>query len=328
MRVHASMAAAGAASVCCATHAFQSHVHYHAAPSSKSSRVVASPLFAKKKKNGGSGGKGFGANNPNKEPKYSINDKSYGDSPMTSPEQTPEEAQSFMTDFFTTYSDWKPLFRNIMCSSSTPLATPFLSDTHSADEVFGIPTLENRNPWRLLPPKPTSDSSLQTLSTFLDEWQQSLLDIPLDALITGDNDKHFLEEGRRTIAVTRFHVLDESSSSGSSIGQEENYDWKMELFRTCWSEMAHLMTQDEYDTGSLVLLPDHLVEGEERGLDYVREFVESNLIRPIQWLGRHEDLEITAMERGSLAVRLLYKLSDIPDLNDRDSGGDEDVKLL
>ena len=34
------------------------------------------------------------------------------------------------------------------------------------------------------------------------------------------------------------------------------------------------------------------------------------------------------MERGSLAVRLLYKLSDMPDLSERDSGGDENVKLL
>jgi len=31
------------------------------------------------------------------------------------------------------------------------------------------------------------------------------------------------------------------------------------------------------------------------------------------------------MERGSIGVRILYKLSDIPDLKERDSGGDENV---
>ena len=33
------------------------------------------------------------------------------------------------------------------------------------------------------------------------------------------------------------------------------------------------------------------------------------------------------MERGSLAVRLLFKLSKIPDLNKRDGSGDENVKF-
>jgi len=138
---------------------------------------------------------------------------------------------------------------------------------------------------------------------------------------------HFLEEGRRTIAVTRFHVLEDAEDETSQ--EEKEYDWEMELFRTCWSELAHLMSQDDNDTGSLVLLPTNTaaIMGEERGLDYVQEFVKSNLIRPIQWLGREGDWEIVAMERGSLAVRLLYKLSAIPDLGSRDSGGDEDVTL-
>ena len=290
-------------------------------------------LDAKKKKPTG-GGQGFGASpSPKKEPKYSVEDKSYGtSSPSISTEQTFEEAQASMIKFFATYSDWKPLMKKIMCqqSSSSPLAAPLLSDIPQPDQLFGISTLEQRNPWKLLPPKPESDSSLEVISTFLDEWQQSLLDIPLDALITGDNDMHFLEEGRRTIAVTRFHVLEKNNNNNNAHKEEEEevYDWEMELFRTCWSEMAHLMSQDENDTGSMVLLPDHLLGDEgERGLDYVQGFVENNLIRPIQWLGRQEDLEITAMERGSLGVRLLYKLSEIPDLGERDSGSDESVSF-
>ncbi len=130
-------------------------------------------------------------------------------------------------------------------------------------------------------------------------------------------------------------MLDEYNNNNNNLrGKEDSkYDWEHELFRTCWSELAHLMSQDDVDTGSLVLLPDHIISGDGeqgeggRGLEYVREFVERNLIRPMQWLGRGEDWEIVAMERGSLAVRLLYKLSDIPDLSERDRSGDEDVKL-
>ena len=62
-------------------------------------------------------------------------------------------------------------------------------------------------------------------------------------------------------------------------------------------------------------------------MDDVRQFVDTKLKRPISWLGREKDWEIVALERGSLAVRLLYKLSDIPDLSLRDSGKDEDIKF-
>ena len=91
--------------------------------------------------------------------------------------------------------------------------------------------------------------------------------------------------------------------------------------------MAHLMSQNEIDTGSLVLLPAHLASGGDdtnngKGLEYVKDFVERKLIQPINWLGRGSDWEIVALERGSVAVRLLYKLSDIPDLSERDSGSD------
>ena len=155
----------------------------------------------------------------------------------------------------------------------------------------------------------------------------------MDSIVTGDNDLHFLEEGRRTIAVTRFHVLDEyhnnSNSDNPVDGEDCEYDWEVELFRTIWSELAHLSSQDDIDTGSLVLLPNRILSesGGERGLDYVQSFVERNFVRPILWLGRSEDWEIVAMERGSLAVRLLYKLSDIPDLSERDSSGDEEINL-
>jgi len=314
--------------------------------------------FAKKKKEGkGSSNKGFGPPKKKKGPKkYTIEDKSYGIiSPTTTTnsgggsiveEPSMEEIESSMNDFFNTYNEWKPLFRNILLldddddedsssSSPPPMATSHLvsndNNMQDEEEIWGISTLENRRPWRLLPSKPTTNSSLAILSTFLDELQQSLLDIPLDTIISGANDLHFLEEGRRTIAVTRFHVME---------GGYEYDDWETELFRTCWSELAHLTSQDVNDTGSLILLPANANnrfasrggdEEEEKklpiGLDDVRQFVDTKLNRPISWLGREKDWEIVALERGSLAVRLLYKLSDIPDLSERDRSGDEDIKF-
>ena len=268
-----------------------------------------------------------------------------------------------MIEFFKTYKEWKPLFRNVMCRKrSLALASSLLlsnSEDNDDDDdddttgntmnLWGISTLEQRHPWRLLPSKPTLDTSMHALSKFLDAWQQSLLDIPLDEIITGENDLHFLEEGRRTIAVTRFHVLDEYNANNNNINNSNNggsrsshqglnkieegfgsyyYDWKTELFRTCWSEMAHLMHQNSADTGSLVLLPDWIdntigeegssnINHEAAGLEYVQKYVEENLTRPIAWLGKAEDWEIVAMKRGNLAVRLLYKLGDIPDLSKR-----------
>ena len=148
------------------TYAFQIITHYP-------SRLP--PLFAKKKKpNSSSGGKGFGPTK--KEPKYSIKDKSY-DIP-SSISKNVEVSEEEIADFFTTYNEWKPLFRNILGDSSSSLVSTFLSDVEH-QEIWGISTAEQRNPWRLLPGKPTEEASLSTLSTFLDELQRSLLDIPL-----------------------------------------------------------------------------------------------------------------------------------------------------
>jgi hypothetical protein len=297
--------------------------------------LLSSSIFASRKR-----GVGFGLStnrDGEKQPKYSVNDKSYGivknDNVCNGEDHDLLNDVSSMNEFFTTYVEWEPLFRSIFLGGigrrdddttrAAAMASPILlkSNDSQLSELWGIATLERRNPWRLLPSKPTSETSLQALSAFLDEWQRSLLDIPLDAVVTGDNDLHFLEEGRRTIAVTRFHVLHEHNDDNDKNGalmnannnnNEGDYDWKTELFRTCWSELAHLTSQDCADTGSLVLIPAMMNGG--GGLDVVRDFVERNLIRPIRWLGRDDDWEIVVMERGGLAVRMLYKLSDIPDL--------------
>ncbi|KAL7491127.1 hypothetical protein ACHAWT_000576 [Skeletonema menzelii] len=275
---------------------------------------------------------GFGSSSNNnngkkkkgKKPKYTIEDKSYGlSSSSTSPSATDIFNNQTPEEFFTTYNEWMPLFQKYKQHS---LAHSFLTnddnDTQqpsSAEEdtLWGISTLENRNPWRLFPSKPELPEPLSHIGTFLDEWQRSLLDIPIDTLTKeedigkGNNDLHFLEEGRRVIAVTRFHVLD-----GGDTREEE---WEMELFRTCWSEMGKLMSEDLEDTGSLVVLPNTSLS-----LEYVQQFVQAKLVQPAVWMGRGGDWEIVAMERGNLGVRLLYKLSAIPDLSEKYSPEDDE----
>eukprot|EP00569_Conticribra_weissflogii_P006083 CAMPEP_0171331252 /NCGR_PEP_ID=MMETSP0878-20121228/2572_1 /TAXON_ID=67004 /ORGANISM="Thalassiosira weissflogii, Strain CCMP1336" /LENGTH=417 /DNA_ID=CAMNT_0011831751 /DNA_START=74 /DNA_END=1327 /DNA_ORIENTATION=- len=307
--------------------------------------------------------------NNNNNNKYSLRDKSYGIAPL--PLQTFQEARDSMSLFFRTHEEWKPLFRHVSDEHES-LAQSFLRDDASSSSsyyyysdrgIWGISTMEGKTPWKLLPSKPTDPSHLNILSDFLDEWQTSLLDIPVDALVKeGSNDLHFLEEGRRTIAVTRFHVhtlevvADVNANSDGNDDKSNNDDdnnnyygmeeWENELFAKCWSEMAHIMSQDSSDTGSLIVLPSHpdivplsrRSSGEEDGirneeedenelLSYLQSFVDDNLRRPIQWLGRQDDWEIVAFKRGNGAIRMLYKLSDIPDLGERDSGNDEQIRL-
>ena len=72
--------------------------------------------------------------------------------------------------------------------------------------------------------------------------------------------------------------------------------------------------------GSLILLPDW--GDRSRSLEEVREIkiVLEKLIQPIERLGRDEDWEIVAMERGAVGVRLLYKFGEIPDLSEKYGG--------
>lgn len=344
--------------ICCFTlssssfyiEAFQSYSQ-QAAATTRSSRSSFT-LFATG--NGSSGGMGFGSNDSNsnssngkkkgkKPKKYTIEDKSYGTTPPSSSSSSSLPSAS-AEEFFTTYNEWLPLFREYSNSLSAHsiLTNSVTNDDNNggSDTLWGISTIEGRNPWKLLPSKPEHPTPLSHIGTFLDEWQRSLLDIPIDTLTKeedigkGNNDLHFLEEGRRTIAVTRFHVVDGDEYAGTSTTAaastaEENEmlldQWENEVFRTCWSEIGHLMSQDVDDTGSLVVLPNiptlpssfNQEEEENSSLEYIQQFVEQKLVQPISWMGRSEDWEIVAMNRGNLAVRLLYKLSAIPDLSEK-----------
>jgi hypothetical protein len=77
------------------------------------------------------------------------------------------------------------------------------------------------------------------------------------------------------------------------------------LFTTCWSEITHLAQEDEADTGSLILVPGYEIED-------LRRFTDMNLQRPLQWLGIDGSFEVASLKRGSPAIRLIHKLSDMP----------------
>jgi hypothetical protein len=72
-------------------------------------------------------------------------------------------------------------------------------------------------------------------------------------------------------------------------------------------------------SGSIILLPEY-------NYNDVRRFTDMNLLRPIQWLGLHNDYEIVSIQpqqqgqqqsqsqtdTSTPAIRLIYKLNNIP----------------
>lgn len=204
------------------------------------------------------------------------------------------DAESAMENFFDTKDEWKPLFRSVMVADADLPASSFIEDVDITDFEFS----ETSSPWKVLEAVPTEDYDRGIIADFLDNMQTALIDIPVDELTKEDeNDLHFVEEGRRMLVCSRFHVI-----GGVEDGSMDSHE---RLFSTCWSEIMHLSQEDEADTGSLILCPGC-------SLDILRRFVDMNIQRPIQWLGLDGNFEIASMKRGSPAIRLIYKLSDIP----------------
>jgi hypothetical protein len=236
-------------------------------------------------------GKGFGESSrrTNKDQRLK---KSY-DEDALGPIKDLIDEESGMREFFLSNEEWHPLFRSIASHSSVPA----MSFMERAAEEFEFH--ETTNPWRRLDAIPTQEGDRVVLGQFLDAIQQSLTDIPVDETTKDDeNDLHFIEEGRRMLVCSRFHVV-----QGAEKGSIESFD---NLFKTCWSEITELRQVNEIDTGSLIVAP---------GLDYddLRRFADMNLQRPLQWLGIHDDFEVASLEHGGLGVvRLIHKLSDIP----------------
>ncbi len=233
-------------------------------------------------------GKGFGKDSPN----YSPSPKSYGKKEV-SPIKDLIDEESSMREFFESNEDWQPLFRSISSGDSVPAAS-FLEGN---DDKFEFS--ETSSPWKKLVAVPTDEADITVLGKFLDAMQTSLIeDIPVDETTKDDdNDLQFIEEGRRMLVCTRYHVI-----QGAEKGSIETFD---RLFSVCWSEIVELRQTDEVDTGSLIVTPE---------LDYddLRRFVDMNLQRPLQWLGV-KGFEVACLEKGGLGViRIIHKLSDIP----------------
>lgn len=203
------------------------------------------------------------------------------------------DVEGAMNEFFAANEAWSPLFRSVAASASVP-AMSFLGGTHGEEIEFH----ESSKPWTRFEGIPTHEDDRQILASFLDSMQQSLLDIPVDETTGEDElDLHFLEEGRRMLVLSRFHVLRETTA-----GSVDGFD---SLFSRCWSELAELSRANEPDTGSLILVPDY-------DLDDLRRFTDMNLVRPLQWLGMDSVFEVSSLQRESPGIRLIHKLSDMP----------------
>jgi len=247
-------------------------------------------------------GQGFG--------KSQGGDKTYGDAATASPIKDLIDTEAAMENFFSAREEWKPLFRAITTDSACQ-AMQYLADD-SGDSTT-IDFHESSTPWRRLKEIPEKDSEKEVIGNFLDEVQKSLLEIPTDEKTKEDeNDLQFIEEGRRMLTISRFHVLGDNQA-GSGI---ESYD---ELFSTCWSELYELSSTGNEHTASLIVLPEY-------DLQDLRRFVDMNLQRPLDWLGLSGDFEIASMQRGSPAVRLIYKIKDIPELDDEVEQGLEEAE--
>ena len=202
-----------------------------------------------------------------------------------------------LAEFFTANEPWHPLFRSIASNPSD--AMTYLKGTHGEEIEFN----DEVYPWRRLSHKPEGEESLAYLATFLNSMQKALIDIPVAGLKKEDeHDLHFIEEGRRMLLVERFHVLPGVN--------ERTSDSHEQLFTTCWSEIQRHVDFDFENTGSLILLPDYDMES-------LRTFTEMNVMRPLSWLGILQHFEVTTLQRDIPAIRMIYKVGDVPDLANR-----------
>lgn len=219
---------------------------------------------------------------------------------------TPIDEKAAMQDFFSVYTDWHPLFASIASHDDVP-ASSHIDLTSETTILFG-----DDSPWSKLPQVPSGakkDDQMQVISHVLDNFQKALTDIPVseepfceDAEDSNDTDTHFIEEGRRLLVLERFQVI-------SGVGAN-NHD----LFSTCWSEIHHLVSECDGDTGSLIILEEF--NHEEMDLNH---FVDTNVRMPLHFLGLGDRVEVASFERGKNCVRLIHQLGEIRSLEQRDA---------
>ncbi|CAJ1915841.1 unnamed protein product [Cylindrotheca closterium] len=239
-----------------------------------------------------SAGKGFGKSDDERNDKEPLK-KSYGKSAL-SPNKNVIDEEGAMEFFFESNEEWKPLFSTIMADTPDVAASDYVKKSEASD---AFEFNENTSPWKRLEGIPTDESDREVLAGFLDSMQQSLIEIPVDERTKDDeNDLHFLEEGRRMLVCSRFHVV-----TGVGKGAIEKHD---SLFSTCWNEITQLVQEDESDTGSLIVVP-------ECEMNDLSLFADMNVQRPLQWLGIDHKFEVVSVHHGRPAIRLIHKLSDM-----------------
>jgi len=238
-------------------------------------------------------GQGFGNPSPKQSAVIQSLEKTYG-LEQQKIKDVVIDTESAMNEFFSTNVEWHPLFAAII-SEDTPAAHAYIQSTSEPLEY------DSSSPWKQLSAIPSNQQHMAVVGTWLDSVQASLLSIPVDESHTHDDDAldtHFIMEGKRMLATSRFHVLQRSETLDDLHHHET-------LFMTCWSELATLHCANQPDTGSVILLPDSPMD--------VKRFMDMNVLRPLQWLGLESIFEVSSFTRGDVpAIRLLHKLSDVP----------------
>lgn len=262
-------------------------------------------------------GQGFGNPSPKQSAVIQSLEKTYG-LEQQKIKDVVIDTESAMNEFFSTNVEWHPLFAAIM-SEDTPAAHAYIQSTSEPLEY------DSSSPWKQLSAIPSNQQHMAVVGTWLDSVQASLLSIPVDESHTHEDDAldtHFIMEGKRMLATSRFHVLQRSETLDDLHHHET-------LFMTCWSELATLHCANQPDTGemrwvhtahllnfnvsqafivysgSVILLPDSPMD--------VKRFMDMNVLRPLQWLGLESIFEVSSFTRGDVpAIRLLHKLSDVP----------------
>jgi hypothetical protein len=198
-----------------------------------------------------------------------------------------------MNDFFLYRYDWQPLFRSLVADSSVPAMTLL---GHIQHDTVDLDLKEV--PWKTLDAIPSDTEDKSVLAGFLDAMQQALVDIPVtDSEKDDEYDVKFIEEGRRMLCISRFHVIRYDGSAEAAL-----YD---SLFGTCWNELAELSKNNQPNTGSLIVLHGDILREQD-----LYEFTQTQVQQPLSWIGLAQDFEISSIVRGSLpAVRILHKLT-------------------
>jgi hypothetical protein len=346
----------------------------HPHPSSSSSFRHPHSLVQANKSNrnnngsNGEGKRGFGTRNTktngnsssSSPPKHPQKQDNHSSTPLflektyNLPIILPADEQAAMSQFFSSFTEWHPLFASIALHDQVP-AWEHLNvlnddDDHDDDAQKNkkmsnaSPILEfhPNSPWKKLPQipmGPEKERHMEVISSVLDNFQKALVDIPMsDKLYSRnmeeDNELHFIEEGRRLLVLERFQVVEEqgtassttsNTSSSSSSVKEEDGSWEDVLFGICWSEIHHLVSVGSRDTGSLIILnhdddDDDDDDSTRQGRDLAK-FVDEKIRLPLRYLGLGDCMEVASFARGKNCVRLIHQLGEIPSLEDRNRDG-------